>query len=246
MGSYDDTAIAQFENINSLRMYPFSESGSLVDRNGIELPKDTIVDLHMTVPCDLDSGFAQEPSSDDMQRSGINVMMSSVHMSSHMISVCFRSDAGGDVNALSVTVSSRDFMPYTPYMLEKLNGSTDIGGVVTFGDLAFPEHPYTYFLDRAIVHPCCISYSKPAMLRRFIDPRSGESISGDVDISFSGHVISSKDGGYLRLSLESGSELALASECAVGSVVNACGATPIRSINGVYPDSEGNIVLWFH
>jgi len=147
---------------------------------------------------------------------------------------------------LSVTVSSREFKPYFPYRMEKLIGQSDIGGIITFGDVEFPGSPETYFLDGAVIHPCCVAVAKPPMLRSIVDPRSGVSVSGDVDISFSGHVISRKDGDSFFLSLDEDSDLELASECAMISRSEACGATPIESINGVYPDEYGNIVLWFH
>ena len=79
-----------------------------------------------------------------------------------------------------------------------------------------------------------------------MDPRSGESVSGDAEIAFSGHVSASRSGKSFVLSLENGSDVELASECAMASGHDVCGATPIRSINGIRPDKDGNIVLWFH
>lgn len=244
MGVYVDMAYAQFENVNSLRMYPFADGSSLVDKDGKELTRDAVVDLHMVVPSGL------EVPSDILDQSALpSVSMTSMHISEHMVSVCFRC---GD-SALSVTVSRDNFRPYFPYRLDKLVGSDDIGGVVTFGDIDFPGSPDTYFFrDRyegdvgIIVHPCCVAVSKPPALRRFIDPRSGESVSGDVEIDFSGYVKSVKSGKSFHLSLEDGADVDLASECAKASGADVCGATPIVSINGVRPDENGNIVLWFH
>ena len=79
-----------------------------------------------------------------------------------------------------------------------------------------------------------------------MDRRSGESLSGDVQIDFSGYVNSEKSGKSFRLALDDGASVELASECAKVSGADACGATPIVSINGVRPDENGNIVLWFH
>lgn len=229
MAMYDDIAAAQFENVNALRSYPFAEGSSLVDRLGRELPRDVVVDLHFVVP----------PAS-GMPLPGVS--MTSVHLSRSMVSACFAS--GG--NALSVIVSRDDFRPYFPYRLEKLAGSSDAGGIVTFGDFGFPGEPETYFLDGAAVHPCCVAVASPPKLRSFFDPRSGDSVSGDAEIAFSGYVTASRSGSSFRLGLEDGASEELASECAKVSGAEACGATPISSINGVRPDADGNIVLWFH
>jgi hypothetical protein len=163
-----------------------------------------------------------------------------------MVSACFKSEFEGKARALAVTVAAGDFRPYMPYMLDRLYGSEDIGGVVTFGDIDFPGFPETYFFDDAIVHPCCVAAAKPAGLRSIVDRRTGEMLSGDVRMSFSGHIVSNKDGKMFSLSLENGSANELASECVGGTSAGTCGATPIKSINGVAPDKEGNIVLWFH
>lgn len=232
MAIYVDTAVAQFENVNELREYPFAEGSSLVDRAGKELPLDAVVDVSMYVPCE----YGNIPV----------VKLTSVHLSNAMVSACFKSTSGGKTSALSVTVSAADFKPYFPYRLEGLFGSSDIGGFVTFGDITFPSSPETYFLDRAAVHPCCVVAAKPAGLRRIVDSRSGESLSGDVRIQFSGHVKSVRNGKDIKLSLEDGSDVELASECSKQTGLDVCGATPIVSINGVKPDLDGNIVLWFH
>lgn len=246
MGIYVDMASAQFENENALRMYPFEIGSSLVDKNGKELSRDAIVDLHLFVPATLgDPSEIIHADMDDLPR----VSLSSFHVSNHMVSACFRCGSA----SLSVTVSRDSFRPYFPYMLEKLAGSEDAGGVVTFGDIDFPGFPETYFFrDRfdgdvgVIVHPCCVSAAKPASLRSFVDQRSGDRLSGDVEIDFTGYVKSEKSGKSFRLSLEEGADAELASECAKASGADACGATPIVSINGVKPDENGNIVLWFH
>lgn len=238
-----DLGVAQFENVNELRLYPFADGSSLVDREGRTLPRSLVVDVHMSVPShSMQSGEAFGASASGFP----DVRLTSVHMSRSMVSVCFMSKMDGRVDALSVMVEAGRFAPYVPYRMEKLAGSSDIGGVVTFGNVEFPDFPETYFLDGAVLHPCCVAVSRPAALRKFTDRRSGESVSGDVDIRFSGYVNASKSGKDIRLSLEDGADRELASECFDASVDNVCGATPIRTINGVLPDANGNIVLWFH
>ena len=242
MSAYIQMATAQFENANTLRDYPFQEGSTLVDDLGRRLPDNVVADLHMFVPADMEDGVGVAAP---------EVRMTSVHLSRSMVSVCFVSKFGGVSSALSVTVAAANLRPYVPYRLEKLVGSYDVGGIVTFGEMELPGFPETYRFDplgsAAVVHPCCVAAAKPAGLRSFFDRRSGERVSGDARIDFSGYVDAEKDGKSFRLSLSEGAASELMSTCeGLSDGVGPCGATPIRTINGIRPDDDGNIVLWFH
>lgn len=242
MSAYMETAKAQFENANSLRDYPFRDGCTLVDDLGRALSANVIVDLRMFVPADIPDGV---PSACP------EVKMTSVHLSPSMVSACFVSKFDGKTGALSVTVAKENLKPYVPYRMEKLAGSADMGGVVTFGEIDLPGFPETYrFGDlnaNSMVHPCCVASMAPAKLRSFLDPRSGTRISGDVQMAFSGYVESEKSGKSFKLSLAEGAAETLVSKCeGLPDGVGPCGATPIRTINGIRPDDDGNIVLWFH
>ena len=242
MSAYIHMAAAQFENANALRSYPFRDGSTLVDDLGRRLPDNVVADLHMFVPADMEDGVGVAAP---------EVRMTSVHLSQSMVSVCFVSRFGGMSSALSVTVAAANLRPYVPYRMDKLAGAYDIGGIVTFGEIDLPGFPETYRFDplgsAAVVHPCCVAAAKPAGLRSFVDRRSGERVSGDVEVGFSGYVDAEKNGKSFRLSLSEGAASELASTCrALSDGVGPCGATPIRTINGIRPDEDGNIVLWFH
>lgn len=242
MSAYIHMATAQFENANALRNYPFREGCALVDDLGRKLPRNVIADLRMFVPADVQNGVPSEFP---------EVRMTSVHLSQSMVSVCFSSKFGEALSALSVTVAAGSLKPYFPYRMEKLAGSHDIGGVVTFGEMELPGMPETYRFNPSAgntdVHPCCIAACKPAALRSFFDKRSKERVSGDVQIDFSGYVDVERSGKSFRLSLEDGAADELASRCdELEGGVGVCGATSIKTINGIRPDEDGNIVLWFH
>lgn len=241
MEIHESLASAQFENLNSLREYPFADGSSRRARDGRELPQDVIVDVHLLVPASFEN-----PESWLSGASLPDVRLSSVHLSQQMVSACFVSEFHGVRSALSVSVARASFRPYFPYRLEKLVGTEDCGGVVTFGDIAFPSSPETYLMEDAAIHPCCCAIARPPALRRFFDERSGDSVSGDAEIAFSGYILTKRDGKSFSLSLEKGADAELASDCANVAGLDVCGATPIRSINGVSPDADGNIVLWFH
>lgn len=250
MAIYVDVASAQFENVNSLRNYPFKSDCSLIDANGRTLPNDIICDIGMVIAADIpaikgDAVLACKPVDAPIVR------LTGVHISPAMISVCFLSRYKGIDNALSVTVSAENFRPYTPYRLTPLAGTSDTGGIVSFGNISFPGYPEMYrfsgeAFDNAIVQPSCVCMAKPAALRSIVDRRSGMRIYGDVRITFSGYIESKQSGKSIELSLEDGAASELASDCVDMTNSNPCGVTSIRSINNIQPDDDGNIVLWFH
>ena len=150
--------------------------------------------------------------------------------------------------SLSVIIRASDFEPYMPYRLEPLNGTHDIGGLVTFGQIDFPEEPMTYkFDDIAVpVLDSAVARYEPAKVRGFLDPRTGEVLTGDVRLGFSTAVESKREGSGVRLDLDPTARENLLSDCDRNRPVNTCGATPIRSINGIRSDEQKRIVIWFH
>lgn len=228
--TFSGDGILQFENANSLRSYPFAEDTELVSTDGRTPPEGAIVDMHLMVPVG----------------GGLKAELASLHLSRSMVSACVRIVADGSTRgALSVAVGADNFKPYTPFRLEKLAGTEDMGGIITFGDIELPHTPETYFFSDVEVHQGCITGFDPPRLRSIFDPRSGESARGDVRIVFSGYVDAKRDGRSVKLVLGAdGGELS--SRCARELPLNGCGAEPIMSINNVRPDSEGRIVLWFH
>ena len=240
MTVWTEDATGQFEHVNALRDYPFAVGSSRRGRQGRELPQDVLVDAHLVVP------VARSNPDDWTPDDGPTVRLVSVHLAPQLISACFVAEQNGVRSALSVTVARATFRPYVPYRLEPLAGSLDCGGVVTFGDFTFPGFPETYFFSNAVLHPGCCARAQPPALRKFVDPRSGETVAGSAEIDFSGYIQVQREGRAFRLALEKGADAELASDCARATGRDVCGATPIRTINGVRPDADGNIVLWFH
>ena len=207
----------------------------LIDTTGREFPQDAIVDVHISIPFNAACPI---------------VKLSSAYISDSLISVCFthESETNGNksVIALSAIVSKSSFSPYTPIRLENVTGVDGAGGIVTFGDVTFNSLPEQYSFNSVIVHPCCVLAVNQPNVKRFIDNRSGDSISGDASISFSNYIVAQKSSDGISLKLKDGAAATLASECSKATGYNICGSTPVKSINGVKPDSDGNIVLWFH
>lgn len=223
--------VIQFENANEGRAYPFAENASLEAEDGKILNPEVITDVHLVIPKQA------------------SAFLSSVYISEKIISACIKvTFKDKEPSALSVIVKFEDFQPYTPYRLEKLTGGEDIGGVITFGSIRPEDYGGTYrFPDNALYfEDSTVSKFTPAKVRSFIDDRSGNSINGDVTLKFSSYLIPYKEEGALKLKLTEGAKETLLTKCDREKDINACGATPITSINGVAPDSKDRIVIWFH
>lgn len=221
--------VMQFENANEGRSYPFEDDSTLKSDDGAVLPDCVVSDMHLVIP------------------RGSSARLSSVYISPHMVSLCIAIQ-GSRTAALSCVVKSSELMPYVPYRLEKLTGSEDVGGVVTFGKIDFRgmSGSYRFSANRVGIAECAVSRYTPARLRRIVDPRTGESVSGDAAIDFSTYIEASRSPEGVRLSLADGANDVLLSKCDRDVVDNPCGATPVESINGVKSDDKRRIVLWFH
>lgn len=227
-----EPGVIQFENANEHRSYPFMDNSVLLADNGMTLPDSLITDLHLVIPKNADA------------------CLSSVYVSESMVSVCIKVSKQGtpSVMAMSCTARAADLIPYMPYRLEKLTGSEDIGGVVTFGSIDFSSSRGTYrFTENTIgIADSAISKYTPSGLRKIIDPRTGAELSGDITVSFPSYVTAENTAEGIKLGISEKANNILLSECDKDSADNPCGATPVTSINGIPPDDRKRIVLWFH
>lgn len=222
--------IIQFENANEGRSYPFVDDSTLESDDGRVLSDDVVADMHLVIP------------------RGTVARLSSAYISENIVSVCVVVEGGPSTAALSCIVKTQELSPYTPYRMEKLTGSEDVGGIVTFGQIDFRASAGSYRFSRNEVRLCegAVSVYTPARLRRIVDPRTGESVSGDVKIEFPSYIdVSAEDDG-VRLALSAGANDVLLPKCDRLQKDMPCGAVPINSINGVRPDDRKRIVLWFH
>ena len=225
------SGIMQFENSNEGRSYPFADDSVLVSDDGFRLPDSMVADMRLVIP------------------KGTEASLASVHVSGKMLSICVRVTSSGQISAaLSCTVRVDAFEPYIPYRMEKLTGSEDVGGIVTFGQVEFPHLPVTYrFSARHVgIAESAVAKYTPARLRKIVDDRTGKSVAGDVTVKFSAHVDVSRDEDGVRLKLKPGSNSVLLPACDRYASSDPCGATPVHSIDGVLPDKKDRIAIWFH
>ena len=165
MAVHEHVSVAQFEHVNALRKFPFSDGSSRIDRYGRELPEDFLVDAHMVIPVKFGN---PESGIDSCEWS---VRMTSAHISRNMISSCFVFERSGKTSAMSVTVASADFKPFYPYRLEKLAGTEDFGGIVTFGNVMTSPYLFNLCAERGV---CVSMFSEHGkFLARVEGPVSG-------------------------------------------------------------------------
>ena len=223
--------IIQFENANEGRSYPFVDNASLVDDNGALMGEDVIVDFKAITGDGSESAYLR-----------------TVYVSPHLVSACV--SLGSTDNAfLSVTVKREEFEPYAPYRMDNMTSLSNTGGIITFGSFEFPNVPVRHVFSRLGFFGGCVRRYVPAKVTSLVDPRTGDSVRGDVELKFSGHIVptvTGRDDGSISLALKEGSARALASKCDREKPVNSCGATPVTSLNGVRADEKDRIVLWFH
>lgn len=266
-------SVIQFENANEGRTYPFADNATLVSESGKTLPSGFITDLHLIVPNGFHAYLSSAYVSRGMVSACIRLISLDKELNPgfdfSLVRSVVESDSLGvtkdefnrllaslraanfrprGTDAVSVVIKASEFEPYRPYRLEPVSGSEDFGGAITFGQFELPDTPesYRFFCCAAKVDECALARYEPSGVRRFVDPRTGNSISGDVRIAFSAHVRSQREGNGVRLSLDDASRQELLSDCDRNRPANACGAIPIETINGISPDDEGRIAIWFH
>lgn len=223
--------IIQFENANEGKSYPFADNTTLMSDSGRVLDDSVVTDLHLAIPMQAEA------------------YLSSVYISDVMISICFKIDQEDEtVSALSCTIKASEFEPYTPYRLEPLTGCEDVGGIVTFGAIDFKSESGAYRFSTNVVRlaDSVVSKYAPAKLRKIIDDRTGESVTGNINLDFTSYIQAIKESDGIKLNLTKGANDALLSDCDKNVDENPCGTTPIETINGVAADSKKRIVIWFH
>lgn len=224
----DNTVFTQWENGNGLRKFPFTESSSLVSTDGQILPDNVITDLLLFYPT-----------------SEYTPQLACVKLGPEVLSVAFKL---GNTLLTSVIVTKKDFKAYMPYqMTSVLPGST---GIITFGEIRWPETATLYKFDgtATVDMRACISSPQPGVTA-FVDDVSGEELSGIVELilpTFVEATITKVSGvAHVTFDLTAAGKTAIANPCNAGTDEEVCGVPVIRSINGVKPNSSGQIMLRF-
>jgi hypothetical protein len=213
----------QWENENELRWYPF-EPGSSGSRSS-----RIVSDLSIMT---------------DDQRSE-KFRMWSAHVGPGVVSVSFSDGASAAV----CTVPREEFEAYRPYPLLRVSGVC--GGMCSFGEVDFDD-PFTEKLggDGPAVLDTVVCRVHIGRLKGFVDDQSGMVATGDVELIFPSDTVVTESEptpgvGRIEVGLSKSLDGALVSPCDSGDLLYAGKLSPIRSINGVAPDSRGRLAIVF-
>jgi len=216
----------QWESGNASTRFPFADD-TVIDG----YPFDAVVDACVVVPSEL------APASE-------RVYVGCLHISRHMVSVMVYS---GRRPILACSATRQSMEPFSPVRMEPVDKTCS--GFISFGDIRFDDFstPVTrreaaYLSESAVVRPVV------GRLRRFVQPGRNEEAKGIVGIIV-------PDGVGMSLHEDGDSSLVsfTMSDDARDSVTIWCDPTkpspgspyPVKSINGVHPDSLGRIAIVF-
>lgn len=215
----------QFENANELRKYPLSEKASCVDDSGNSFPDNVVVDFSVASFSGLDG-----------------LRISSVHVGPGLVSTSFSDNAGIVATATSVGAN-----PYSPVKLDPLRKG--VSGYVSFGEFdKSTRRTYRFSSpEQSAIHEFCIFVFPSPGVVEFVDDTSGEKASGDVVFDFGRYMNASlsDDRKTITLSVSDGVARTLDTGCVPTDLNKSCLAPVIQSIDGVEPDSAGEIAIVF-
>lgn len=223
-------------NRNSLRSYPIRENQVLTASDGFELPYDLLVDIKVSTPFSVDS-----------------IGVQSVFITPRIISINFCDQDLSSIATVVFPIGDQfvyDDVPLNP-LVDGIAGSATCGPCVytqSASSLMPGHHLFTT--------PCWLEKTTCLGLWEFpvksIKANTFEELNGNTNLVFSGDITSSVSRGLdpsnrpsTFVVLELNNQQNYLSKC--NQVQNAfeCGKTPVITINGVSPDSSGNMILNF-
>lgn len=208
--------------------FPFDDDSSLPD--GLS---DVIVDACACVQ----SGDGATP----------RVRLCCAYVGEDVVAAAFSVDG---IGSMSACVSRRSLVPFLPVPM--VSTTPFLSGAVTFGHVGFGRprrlvgSPWPALSETVVLRP------RPGRLREFVQPSRSASVSGLVGIE-------TQDGVYAKIvphgDDSDGSDMVTfdCSKDVLESITLKCdvdwteykGLPPIKSINGVSPDSFGRIAIVF-
>jgi hypothetical protein len=219
----------QFCNENSGRAYPLSEYATRIDDNGNTMSNDIIIDLGILLPVNY---------------TGLRV--SSVAVSDSILSVAISADAGG---LLTATLARTGVRPYTAYPLDSL--VDDVSGWVVFGGYKGVRRYYQFSTEaQSGIELRAVKVVPAPGVKRFHRVGNTPTLyaTGIVDLEVSSAFIVEQDPDntnniIVRLSADAKSRFI--EPCTRPASATNCCVPPLRSINNVPPNVDGEITLRF-
>lgn len=227
-----NSTYTQWYNDNESRQYPLLDGVSATNDAGSTLPTDIIADLSIAVP----------------EAISTSIWVSSVRITDMLVTIGISSATGG---ILVGTYLRSSTVPYRAYPLVPL--VDDVTGWVVFGNhLVSQSAVENYRFDRpaqSLVEHRCIRVLDPLPVTDMV--KSGAytttPLTGLIRVEGGSGIIveAGTDGHTIILRLDPRLASTLSGPCNASATADSCGVPPIRRINGVPSDSQGNIKLVF-
>jgi len=230
------TISPEWQNENVLRAYPLEDDAPAAS----VLPVWLLSDIRVTCP-----------------RIYRRVYVSSAYVSDTLVSVAVSGTTGEEgaqpVGLLARTVTRDELEPFRAYSMDRM--SADASGSVAFGEVPPGTAPLrlTFSPDEAPLVESAVVRAKTPGVAKVVDPYHGTEATGIVDLSGNSEFRTSigregQDEDPLHtivFTLTDTYREMTTSVCDATPSKDACGATPVRTINGVAPDENGTITLRF-
>lgn len=234
----------EWPNVNASRKYPLAIDASMTDVNGdFVLPNDLIVDFVLPVHTALDP---------EVDPTKFHVAQVGVFSAGVVISFGYDGEIFGTVN-----IPSSGFEKYSTYVVTGAGMMLDSRGWVTIGDLTdtlASAGAWTFDVDGGRLHPMTIRPDLRAVTSIVVVDAAGEStpVVGDIEFvagnNFKFRVEKKEDfpdefppRTRDRIIFDAIDNSDFSEECVCNNIDEA--APCIRTVNGVSPDSSGNVRL---
>lgn len=231
MNDASHTISPEWHNENALRAYPLADDCRAAE----VIPTWLIVDLHVTVDQAYDAVF-----------------VSSAYLSETLVSVAISGVSGANppVGLLTRTVTRDELEPGRAYTLDSLDGLSC--GLVTFGEIPADAVAFKSSFteeEAPLAEHAVVRVNAPGVTK-LVDPVHGTEASGLIDLSGNSEFRtyldpSDKTGKTIIIELTDLYRDLTTSSCSALPSYDACGETPIKSINGVTPEDDGTLHLRF-
>ena len=231
MMSPTHTISPEWQNENALRAYPLEDDAPAA----AVLPAWLLSDIRVTC-----------------SRIYRKVYVSSAYVSDTLVSVAVSGTTGAEgaqpVGLLARTVTRDELEPFRAYSMDRM--SDGASGTVAFGEIPAGAPPFrmTFSPGEAPLVETAIVRAEAPGVTRIEDPAHGTAATGIIDLSGNSEFTTRVDPENLQTIVFALSDTyrdITTSVCDVTPTRDTCGATPVRTINGVAPDESGTITLRF-
>jgi len=235
MIDHTQTPSPEWQNENALRAYPLLDDAPAA----AVLPAWLLADLRITVSDAYGTVF-----------------LSSAYLSDTLVSFGIsatkvENGTPKTIGLLVKTVVRDTLQPFRTYGLDRLTDGSAAGSV-TFGEIPADATGFKYAFgpDEAPLSPSAVVRVTAPGVTSLVDPVYGSEIDGLVDLSGNSEFRTSVDptdptGQTILVTLADLYRDLTTSVCNLTPSFDACGRTPITSVNGVTPDANGVLTLKF-